>query len=165
MKYSHCPKCGGKLAKIFISKENPDRLQCQSCSFIFYQNPAPTACALIVNDENRILLGKRSIEPSKVLWDLAGGFVEWGEHPQECLKREVREELGVEVEIVKLLGIFMDTYSTPPDQSGISTMNLCYVARIKNGNPTPADDMGELKWFSADEFPKILAFKNVHDAL
>ncbi|MBI2459398.1 MAG: NUDIX domain-containing protein [Parcubacteria group bacterium] len=60
------------------------------------QNSKPTSSALILHG-NKILLGKRKINPAKGAWDVPGGFLELGEHQEAGLKREIREKLGVGV--------------------------------------------------------------------
>lgn len=125
----YCLKCGGCLKETFLKEEKHQRLKCQKCGFVFYQNSKPTSSALIMSG-GKVLLGKRKINPAKGAWDIPGGFLELGEHPEDGLRREIREELGVEIKIKKLLGIFMDTYG----KEGYATLNICYVVEIKKAN-------------------------------
>lgn len=152
MRYSFCPKCGARL-KIGL-EHNKKRSICTKCGFVFYQNSKPTASA-IISKNGKILMGKRSIEPYKNLWDVPGGFLEYGEAPEKGLRREIMEELGVKIKVKKLVGIFMDTYG----KDGDWTMNIYYEAEIISGTPKPDDDVSELKWFNKNKNPK-LAFKN-----
>ena len=156
MKYKYCVECGGKLKKSFLSEESHTRLKCAKCNFVFYLNSKPTASALIV-DGNKVLLGKRSIEPAKGDWDVIGGFLEPGEHPEDGARREAKEEAGTEIEIKELLGIFMDVYGTDKEP----TLNICYLVGLKPDEKLiPGDDIEELRWFSADNLPQNLAFDN-----
>ncbi len=132
---------------------------CTKCSFIFYQNSKPTASA-IISKNGKILLGKRSVEPYKNLWDVPGGFLEYGELPEAGLKREIKEEVGVKIKIKKIVGIFMDTYG----KNGDWTMNIYYECEIIAGTPRPDDDVSELKWFDKNKLPP-LAFKNGEKAI
>ena len=66
---------------------------CQLCSF---RNPKGTATAVILMD-NKLLLLKRKQEPYKGRWDLPGGFMKEGETPEETIRREISEELEVEI--------------------------------------------------------------------
>ena len=61
--------------------------------------------------DGRVLLAKRAIEPRLGYWDLPGGFLEEGEEPLDGLRREFREETGLEVEPVEWLGAFLDPYN------------------------------------------------------
>jgi len=154
MKYKFCPKCRGDLIK--YSEHNQVVSQCSECDFLFFQNSKPTVSALIV-DGNRLLLGKRRKEPFKGMWDVIGGFLNYGEHPYDGLKREVKEETGLDIEIEKCLGFFMDVYGKDQD----STMNICFLCKSTGGIEKPGDDIGELRWFAKDEIPKAeIAFKN-----
>lgn len=124
---------------------------------MFYQNSVPTASALIVQ-KGRVLLVRRAISPRKGFWDVPGGFLKKGEHPEDGMKREVKEELGLFVEPQKLLGIFMDEYLHA--SSRVSTLNVYYLARIVRGRLRPASDVNEARWFSSTQFPRIFAFKS-----
>ncbi|MBI5733815.1 MAG: NUDIX hydrolase [Candidatus Kerfeldbacteria bacterium] len=160
MKYNYCPKCGQGLQKVILGVNKVPRLKCAACGFIFYQNSKPTASALIVKGD-KVLLGKRSIEPYKNYWDILGGFLELGESPAAGARREIKEETGLEIELVDLLGIFMDEYGP----GGDPTLNICYLAKITAGEPKPADDVDELRWFTASDLPKNLAFKNSREII
>jgi len=65
---------------------------CELCAF---KNPKGTATAVILRD-NQLLVLKRNEEPFKGMWDLPGGFMSEGETPAETVKREMKEELGVD---------------------------------------------------------------------
>lgn len=158
MKYSFCPKCGNNLQ--IVNHENKPRLQCGTCGFIFYQNAKPTASVLIENDKGEILLTKRAIEPLKGYWDTAGGFCEEDEHPEDAAKREIKEELGVKVELTGLIGMIMDRYG----DNGDWTINMYYSGRIIGGEIKPADDIDGYQWFSLNSLPNV-AFKSGQLAL
>lgn len=158
MTYSFCPKCGHALKAVVI--EHVERLQCKECGFIFYENSKPTASVLIV-DGDKVLLGKRKYAPAQGMWDVIGGFLEAGEHPEDGARREVREEVGVEIQELKYVGIFMDQYGV----AGDPTLNISYVATIQSGVLTPGDDIEEVNWFPLDDLPKDIAFKNGQEML
>ena len=147
MKYSFCPKCGDKLK--IVNHDNKPCLQCASCGFIFYQNAKPTASVLIENDKGEILLTRRAIEPLKGYWDTAGGFCEEDEHPEDAARREIKEELGIDIELTGLIGIFMDHYGDDGDW----TINMHFSGRIKGGEIQPADDIDDYQWFPIERFP------------
>ncbi len=163
MPYTFCPYCGKRLALRRIdSRELP---ACPACSFIFYNNSAPCVGVLItrVGQEPcpEVLLVKRAIEPAKDCWDIPGGFLESGEHPEAGAKRELREETGLEIELTELLGFFMDVYGEEKEP----VLNICYLARTIGGEPRPGDDAAEIAWFSLDDLPDNIAFEWEREAL
>jgi 8-oxo-dGTP diphosphatase len=139
-----CPRCGAGL-------EVADGKATCSDGHVFYASPNPTACALCEDDEGRILLARRAGPPFEGAWDLPGGFVEEHEHPLDTVRRELREETGLEVEPRDFIGVWMDTYSE--DETGPSTLNLYWTARVLGGEPEAADDVAELRWFDPSELP------------
>src|SRR5687767_8956312 len=151
MNYKFCPKCGGRL-----NNEAPHP-KCTQCRFVFYQNSKVTN-AIVVADGRKILLCKRASEPSKGKWNMVGGFLEPGEHPDAGLARELKEETGLEVEKSEFIGIFMDKY--PFEDLVYDTMNLAYIVNVKPGIPKAGDDAEELQWFDIDNLPQDLAFEN-----
>jgi len=149
-----CPRCAAAL------DVGAGTVACTSCDFVGWANSVPGAQAL-VEQEGRILLGRRAEEPSRGLWDVPGGFLEEGEHPLDGLRRELREETGLEVEPVDFLGVWMDRYGG--DSTAEATLNLYWTARVTGGEPAPADDVDDLRWFNRHELPPAgeLAFVNV----
>jgi 8-oxo-dGTP diphosphatase len=134
---------------------------CPACGFVAYANSQPTASAVVLDDEGRILLARRAGDPERGKWDLPGGFLEEGEHPLDALVRELREETGLEVEPVELAAIEIDRYGDGDEAP--ATLNLYWTARVVSGEPVPADDVSELRWVAPEELPPEdeVAFDNV----
>ena len=107
------------------------------------------------------MLARRAVAPFQGFWDIPGGFLDEGEDPLDGLRRELREETGLEVEPERFLGIWMDRYGG--DSTAEATLNLYWTARVVGGEAAPADDVSELHWFDPDELPAAdeLAFENV----
>jgi ADP-ribose pyrophosphatase YjhB (NUDIX family) len=149
-----CPRCGAELTG------TGSRRTCGDCGFVVYASSKPTAGALCIAD-GRVLLVRRAFEPFKGYWDIPGGFLEEGEDPRDGLRRELREETGLEVEPERFLGVWMDIYGG--DSTAEATLNLYWTARIVGGEAAAADDVSELGWFGPDELPTKdeLAFENV----
>ncbi len=164
MSYKFCPKCAALFSH--RAEEGKLRLTCSRCHFIFYQNSKPTVCALII-DNDRVLLGKRKVNPSKGLWDIPGGFLEEGEHPEDGLKREIWEETKLKIKIEDFIGFFNDTYhmKNGGEEEIYTTLNICYSAKIMKGRPTAGDDVESLKLFKLTDLPKKLAFNNTKEIL
>ena len=98
--------------------------------------------------DGRALVSVRAREPEKGKIDLPGGFLEVGEHPVDGIVREVREELGVEIEIVG--GPFLLSIHTYGADGGY-VLPIGFRARIVSGEPDPTDDVAEIRWISAEE--------------
>jgi 8-oxo-dGTP diphosphatase len=152
-----CPRCKTPL-------DHGERsVSCSSCGLEEYANPAPTATALVRDGEGRILLARRAGDPGRGLWDLPGGFIDEGEEPLETLRRELREETGVEIAVGDFLGGIADTYGA----GGIHTVNLYWAATVAGGEPQPADDVAELAWCPPAALPPRgeFAFANTIELL
>ncbi len=156
--WKHCPRCAAAL-------ENDNQTAtCGGCGFAAYAGPEATVSALLT-DDGRILLARRKFEPEAGKWDLPGGFLDEGEEPLDGLRRELREEAGVEIEPLDFAGVWADRYGGTED--AVTTLNLYWRARIVSGEPTPADDVAELRWFPVDDLPPDgeIAFRNVVKAI
>jgi len=140
-----CPACAAPI------EPEGGRASCQACGFVAYASSAPTANALCVDDRGRVLLCRRAIEPAKGLWDIPGGFLEEGEQPLDAVRRELREETGLDVTPLELLCVTVDDYGE--GAGAAKTLNLTWLARIDEGEPVAADDVAELRWFARDELP------------
>ena len=145
--FKFCPKCGGKL----IKKEG-NLLDCSKCGFHFYINPLPCNGVIIENEKSEIMLVKRKFEPKKGYWDWPGGFINPNENLEESVKREIKEELDVNVEMGKIIGVYDWTYF----YEGIDfpTIGIVVSARITGGELKPSDDISEYKFFPKNEVLK-----------
>lgn len=141
------------------------RVECGPCGFVAYGHSDPTASALVLDSEGRVLLARRAWEPHAGKWDLPGGFLDEAEHPLDALRRELLEETALVVEPLEFVGVWIDRYGDGDDAS--PTLNLYWTARVVGGEPAPADDVSELRWFPLDALPPDgeIAFRNVAEAL
>ena len=106
-----------------------------------------TAGALIFNDAGEILLLKHRFRAGSG-WGLPGGFLEKGEQPLEALKRELREEIGIDVESVE---IFAARSFKKPRQ--VEVLFRCRA----NADPKPQTmEVERAGWFSIDSLPEGL---------
>jgi ADP-ribose pyrophosphatase YjhB (NUDIX family) len=145
-----CPRCGAEAA------HRGDHVACPACGHVVWASSAPGVEAVIERD-GRILLARRGNEPAKGLWDLPGGFVGEGEDPLDALAREVREETGLALADVELLGIWIE-----PDYDGRAVFSVTYRAVAGAGEAEAADDVAELRWVAPDELPPDEEFAFVH---
>ena len=139
-----CPRCGGPLTI------EPDHLACLACAEQYWANSIPGVQG-ILEREGRVLLARRGRDPRRGHWDLPGGFLAEAEAPLDGLRREFREETGLEIEPLEFLGIWMDKYGY--DSGAENTLNLYWEARVTTGEECAADDVAELRWFAPSELP------------
>jgi len=100
MIFKYCPKCSTKLVVGKI--DGTKRQQCPSCNFVHWDSPIPVVAA-IVEHEGKIILTRNKGWPEKWL-GIVAGFLEKGETPESGVLREVKEELGLDGEIVSFIG-------------------------------------------------------------
>lgn len=153
--FRFCPACGSGLA----DADREGGAHCEECGRAWYRNMAPTAGAAIVKD-GRALVTVRARDPEKGRLDVPGGFLGPDEHPVDGLKREVREELGIEIETE-----VSDCVSMVPHRygdEGDMVLALGFKARWVSGEAVPADDVAEIRWLS-DEGLEDADFAWAHD--
>ena len=102
MSYKFCPQCGVELIEAEI--EGYARQKCPACDFVFWDNPIPVVAA-IVEREGKVILTRNKGWPEKWL-GIVAGFLEKGETPEKGVLREVKEELGLDGEIVAFVGYY-----------------------------------------------------------
>ena len=156
-RYRWCPRCRNEL--VIAEVEDQVRPHCPACGFIYYQNPAPAAGAMIVNG-GKILLVRRSMPPARGDWCLPAGFTEWSEHPQQTAIREIKEETGLDIAITSIFDIFMGM-----DDPRTHAILILYHAAVIGGELHPGDDAEEARFFGFDELPPNIAFQAHRDAL
>lgn len=137
------------------------REKCGGCGWVHYHNPRPTVSAIIVRG-GKILLCHRSADPFKGRWDLPGGFLEEQESAEDGMKREMREELGIEIEIVRLTGIFGPTHYPFGGQDAYNT-DIYYEVKVPDSeiNAVKGSDVTEIGWFDPDNLPDMAFPSNV----
>ena len=129
-----------------------------------------TVSAVIVDEAGAVLLARRR---ETDLWGVPGGKVEPGESVAEGLAREVLEEAGIVVEIVRLTAIYSDPHRVIMYSDGRKTqiVNLCFlchpVTALANAAPVADPDTAEVRYFALDTLPTLLDQhdKRIADAL
>lgn len=101
-----CPRCGAEG----LTAPDPKLVDCPRCGLHFYLNSAAAVAGYVIDDRERLLLGRRARDPGKGLLGPPGGFLDFGETAEEAVHREIREETGLEVRIESYLGSFPNRY-------------------------------------------------------
>jgi ADP-ribose pyrophosphatase YjhB (NUDIX family) len=147
-----CPRCAAPATIDF-----PRRLHCPTCGYQWFSNPSPVAGAVPIEPDGRIWLLKRGFAPGQGLWTFPGGFVDLGESVEQAARREAREEIGVDVELTGLIGV----YSRPEQR----VVLIVYAARPQ-GRPRTSDEATEVEAFAPGAVPwDRLAFWSTERAL
>lgn len=153
--YRYCPQC-----KTWLTKQGKYPY-CTNCDLTIYLNPKPCASVMPIR-KGKVLIGTRNQDPFKGTADLVGGFLEYGEGPQEAAIRETREESGLDIKIKHLLSIHSDTYG----KAGESLIIINYIAEVVGGKLKTDDDIAELRWVDIDKLPiEKAGFNNVKKAM
>jgi mutator protein MutT len=118
-----------------------------------------TAAAIIEFPDNKILLIKRATKVFRGFWALPGGRVEPQETVSEAVVREVREETGLEVEIVKKLGEYHE--SGVNNEIEYDYYPTCFLVKVIKGKiKRQKEEIDQIRLFDLDKIPKRLAFKH-----
>lgn len=143
--FKYCPNCKSEHTTF----ENDHLFTCHDCQFVYYHNVA-TAVATIIKHQGKILFSVRNNEPMKGKLDLPGGFVDPGETAEEAVKRELKEELNLDIQNLEFFTTDQNTYSFK--EITYRTCDVCYITEIDNTHfSIDPDEIQEIQWLSPDE--------------
>jgi ADP-ribose pyrophosphatase YjhB (NUDIX family) len=153
-----CSRCGTALRFGPIVGEERDRLACQACAFIFYVNPRLVVTTLPITERGEVMLIRRGIAPGYNKWAQPGGFLEIDETVLEAAIRETLEETGLQVEPVRIVGLYSRVEA--------AVVVVAYEARIVGGEPITTRESLETRPFAPDQIPwPQIAFQTSAQAL
>lgn len=111
--------------------------------------------AVVLDDDGRVLLGRRA---DSGRWAVVSGILDPGEEPAVAAAREVREETGVDVEVVALTSVAVGEPVDYPNGDRAQYLDLCFWCRPLGGEAHVADDESTaVGWFDVDDLPAPLA--------
>jgi 8-oxo-dGTP diphosphatase len=152
-----CPRCATRLEH----REDHGQLRptCDNCGFIYYRNPVPAA-GVVLEQKGEVLMVRRRYEPRAGAWCLPAGFMEYGEAPERCAIRELKEETGLLARITGLLGVYAGV-----DDPRVRSVLIVYTAERVGGRLKPGDDAMAAKYFPRTKLPRAIAFASHTQAL
>ncbi|HIH76056.1 MAG TPA: NUDIX hydrolase [Methanomassiliicoccales archaeon] len=115
-----------------------------------WKNPSLTCDGLVLR-KGKVLLVKRGREPFRGCHALPGGFVEYGESAEDCVVREIREETGLDTEVLQLVGVYSEMGRDPRGHF----VTLLYLLREKGGALKPGDDADSAEFFALSDLPDL----------
>lgn len=135
-----CPHCGSQRFEARSARE----FLCGACGFNFFINSATAVVAIIRDSSGRILLTRRDRDPWAGHLDLPGGFVDPGESAEQALRREVREELNIEIRSARYIASAPNEYVF--SNFKVRTTDLAFECQVDTIPTTASDDVRQLVW-------------------
>ncbi len=157
MPFRFCPRCATPLEK--LDDHGRARPVCPLCGWVHYRNPVPAA-GVILAAGDRVLLVRRKYEPRAGAWCLPAGFMEYGETPEHCAVRELKEESGLDARLTGLFGVYAGM-----DDPRARAVLILYTAERTGGRLRPGDDALEAEYFARGRLPRAIAFAAHRHAL
>jgi len=160
--FRFCPRCGAERAS---TPHSAAPFRCQACEYLYFFNPAVAVAALILRDDGRALFIRRAKDPAKGRLALVGGFVDIGESAEHALRREVREEVQLELDELRFLSSFPNDYAY--QDTIYPVVDLVFVARAPDHDRVAAlDGVASFEWLDPHAIElEDLAFPSMRDAV
>jgi 8-oxo-dGTP diphosphatase len=152
----YCLRCGTAL--ILAERYGNVRKTCPACDWVYFADPKVAVAVLIVQD-SKVLLVRRSINPNRGMWTLPAGFVDAGEDPVRAAERECLEEAGIRVNVSGLVTVLFGQ-----EHSRGAHIIIFYRAEVVSGELTPGDDVDRVAFFDLSSLPP-LAFQSTRKVL
>jgi ADP-ribose pyrophosphatase YjhB (NUDIX family) len=122
--YRFCPRCGAEA----MSVRGPQLVVCAACGLHLYYNPCAATAAILLDAAGRVLLVRRAKDPAKGKLAFPGGFIDNDESAEDGLRRELREEVGLEVGQLEFLVSHPNSY--PYGGVVYPTLDFFFVAHV-----------------------------------
>lgn len=140
--HRYCGRCGAPMRE----KPGERAKECPACGHIAFPRVSP-AMMVLVTRGRELLLARANRFPTAMFSALAG-FVEPGETIEDCIRREVREEVGVEVQDI--------TYFASQSWAFPHSLMIAFTAEYAGGELVPdATEIAEARWFACDAMPQL----------
>lgn len=137
--FVYCPCCGREGFANYGERAK----HCSACGLTYYANVASAVACLVIDREGRVLLTRRALPPAEGTLDLPGGFVDPLETVETAVRREIKEETGLEVVDMEYLTSLPNIY--PYSGVVVYTSDLFFLVRVDSfDGAQAADDASEL---------------------
>ena len=132
---------------------------------LFNKRVIPGVPAIIKNSKGEILLGKRNANMAYYpdFWGLPGGLIEYGETIEQAIKRELKEELGIDSEVIKYGKPLMNLPTKECPSQYLDTPVYC--KNLPGQIPTAKDETSEVRWFKPKEIKDMKLAYNHNEIL
>jgi ADP-ribose pyrophosphatase YjhB (NUDIX family) len=160
--FRFCPRCAAPRDAANVGQIP---LRCTACSFTFFFNPTVASAAWVCDSQGRVLLIRRAKEPAKDKFGIPGGFIDIGETAEDGLRREVREEVGLEIDRIRFLMSCPNLYLYR--EVSYPVVDLVFTAiALDPENAKPLDGVAGIEWrLPAAVDPEELAFPSMRASL
>ena len=137
-----CGRCGTPMR----DKAAERARECPACGLVAYPRVSPAMMALVTRGRQLLLARARRFPPGT--FSALAGFVEPGETIEDCLRREIREEVGIEVQPPVYFG--SQSWAFP------HSLMIAFTAEYAGGELRPdADEIEDARWFDPDQLPPL----------
>ncbi len=140
-----CGLCGGAMRMREVLPDHKRFKVCGQCGYIDFPGPKLVAGCFVI-DAGRVLLLRRGIMPRIGQWTFPGGYVDLGETPEQAAVRETAEEVGMNVRLGAMLGLFSD----PANPLAAVAV---YLAEPGRETPGLSAEATEVRYFAPGEIP------------
>ena len=144
----HCERCGTPSPR---DDAGVPTCPTHGSRWVHVRN-APCTGVVIHRDDGHVLLSRRARDPFAGMWETPGGFVDLGEHPEDAARREVHEELGLDLTLTGLVGM-----TTARSARGGWLLVITYAGTVQ-GEPRPDPaEVTDWGWFAPEDIPPAMA--------
>jgi mutator protein MutT len=159
--FHYCPKCGQERPQASAGPA----FACQHCGFLYYFNPAIAAAAFVLDAKGQVLFIRRAKDPGKGKLAVPGGFIDAGETAEEAVRREIREEVNLNLRSVRYLCSRPNQY--PYKGVTYPVLDLFLVAEAEATDSTAAlDGVESYCWLPPHQVKlEEVAFTSMQEAL
>ncbi len=126
---------------------------CPACGRYYDRH---VACDGLIVERGNVLLMLLGPENHKGRWALIGGYLDWNETVEEGIIREIKEEIGIDAEVVKLFGVYSDPKRDPGNLQNVAIIFLLKL--LARDFVLKKDEVADLRWFPLNKLPANMAF-------